>query len=136
MCEANVRAARCALDAFHRGAVAELQELVDERFEFIEESDVPDAVRFAGEDWYSELVRRLGEVWADPPGSFQEQELIDLGEDVIVRGRLTLRGKTSGIDVTSEIASLVEFSKGKLRRVSNYPSEAAARAASRSSSEI
>jgi len=34
---------------------------------------------------------------------------------VIVRGRLTLRGKTSGIDGTSEIAFLVEFSKGKLR---------------------
>lgn len=135
MCEANVTTARRALGAFDRGAVAELQDLLDERFEFIEASDVPGAVRFAGEDWYSELVRHVGEVWADPPGSFEEQELIDLGKDVIVRGRLTLRGKSSGIEVTSEIASLVEFSNGKLRRVSNYPSEAAARAASRPSSE-
>lgn len=47
------------------------KDLVDERFEFIEESDVPGAVRFAGEDWYSELVRRLGEVWADPPGELR-----------------------------------------------------------------
>ena len=93
---------------------------------------MPDAVRFAGADWYATLIRHLGEVWADPPGSFEEEALIDLGEDVIVRGRLTLCGKTSGVSVTNEIAILLEFSGGKLIRGSNYPSEEVARAASQS----
>ena len=37
------------LDAFYRGAVDEVEDLVDDRFEFVEASDVPDPVRSAGE---------------------------------------------------------------------------------------
>jgi hypothetical protein len=35
---------------FYRGDVAELRDLVDEGFEFVEASDVPDTVRFSGEN--------------------------------------------------------------------------------------
>jgi ketosteroid isomerase-like protein len=127
--EANLRAVRRALDAFYRGAVTEVEDLAGERFEFVEASDVPGAVRFGGEDWHADLMDHLGEVWEDPPGTFEAEGFSDVGHDVLVRGRLTLRGKASGIEVTNEIVILFEFSHGKLRRVSNYPSEVAARAA-------
>jgi ketosteroid isomerase-like protein len=128
--EANLAAARQALAAFYREDDEDARDLVHEDFEFIEAPDVPDAVRFSGENWFAELIERLGEVWEDPPGNFRAQELIDLGQDVVVRGRLTLRGRTSGISVTNEIAILFQFCDGKLKRASNYRSEAAARAAS------
>jgi ketosteroid isomerase-like protein len=129
----NVPAARRALDAFYGDEVVGAEDLVHEEFEFVEAPDVPDAERFSGENWFAEVIERFGEVWMDPPGQFEAHEFIDLGDDVVVRGRLTLRGKASGITVTNEIAILFEFCDGKLRRASNYPSEAAARAAIASS---
>lgn len=133
MSEANVAAARRALDAFYGGGDENVDDLVHEEFELVEAPDVPDAVRLSGENWFGELIERLGEVWEDPPGKFEAREFIDLGDDVVVPGRLTLRGKASGLSVTNEIAILCQFRDGKLKRASNYPSEASARAATSSS---
>jgi ketosteroid isomerase-like protein len=134
--EANVAAARRAFDLFYRGALDAAEDLLDERFEFIEAVNVPGATRFSGKCWYARLLEHLGDAWEDPPGKFDALEFIDLGDDVIVNGRLTLRGKTSGLSVTNEIAILLQFRDGKLTRAANYPNEAAARAARTSSSVV
>ncbi|HEY1277736.1 MAG TPA: nuclear transport factor 2 family protein [Thermoleophilaceae bacterium] len=128
--EANVAAARRVFDLFYRGELETAEDLLAEDFEFIEAVNVPGATRFGGKGWYARLLEHLDNAWQDPPGSFEADEFIDLGDDVIIHGRLTLRGKASGLSVTNEMAVLLQFRVGRLSRAVNYPSEAAARAAS------
>ena len=65
-----------------------------------------------------------GESW----GGFmnQIQEIRDLGESVLVLGRLEVSGRTSGIESSQEFGQLVSFRAGKILRSQDFLTHAEA----------
>jgi ketosteroid isomerase-like protein len=56
-------------------------------------------------------------------------EIRDLGETVLVVGRMRTRGKASGVDLEGPVAYVAEFEEGSIRRIRAYLDPAEAREA-------
>lgn len=69
--------------------------------------------------------------WADTDDSwemigFDPDELRDLGDRVLLTGRLRAKGRRTGVDVDSRIGLIVSFANGKVTRFRTYASVAEA----------
>ncbi len=120
MSRENVEIVRAGFSAFARNDVDELfaamsDDLVIHRLQ-------PDGATFHGKEGFLQVV-------ADWVEDFDEwtltpQEFLDAGDSVVVRTHQTARGKTSGVEVESQIWFVYTLREGKITRLSFHFREA------------
>jgi ketosteroid isomerase-like protein len=115
----NVEIVRRVLDAFNRRDVDAFMELTTSDFElFPAMAGSVDGSSVTGREGLETLLGEVRDIW-------EEQHVIadefrDLGDCVLVLGRIVGRGRASGIPVETPGATINDFRDGKISRVRTY----------------
>jgi ketosteroid isomerase-like protein len=121
MSEENVEVVRRGLRATDRGLAAlnaYFDEVVDPGVEFRAVGHLPDASgSVRGLDGVKKWYARLFESF---DYHVEEEELIDIGDAVVLVARQTARGSGSGIEVSNRIVVLFRFTEGKIISTDAY----------------
>ena len=109
---------RRAYDAFARGDLDALEQLLSPDIEWRTTPDVPFLGNYRGID---EFLRAMAE-WTEP---FDEltttvEEMIDTGERVVVRHRMRGRGTDSGVETDLVLWQVVSVENGQLTRMHDF----------------
>jgi ketosteroid isomerase-like protein len=121
--------------AINRADVDELIRLADPSIYYLPYlgSISGEAGAYRGHDGLRQYVRDLAEAWS--AYSVEIQSLEDLGDEVLMEGRLRATGLTSGLDVDAELAWVHSFrsgtGEGRYMRLRFFPDRAEALAAAK-----
>jgi ketosteroid isomerase-like protein len=119
MSRANVEIAKRALDAFNRRDDDAFMECTTSDFElFPAMAGAVDGSSVTGREGLETLFAEVRDIW-------QEQHVIadefrELGDCVLVLGRIVSRGRASGVPVATPRATISDFRDGKISRVRTY----------------
>ncbi len=120
MSRENVDAVRRCLDGWNRGDVDAWLETAHPEVEFVSEI----ATGMEGDEAVLRGVAELHQYWNDWHSiwnlKIEPREMRDLGETVLVLGRLRARGEASGVSLEQPVAYVFEFDGGLARRVRAY----------------
>jgi ketosteroid isomerase-like protein len=127
MSRANVEAFKRSIEAYNRKDVEGLLAGLDTEVEWRPVLPVVLGGRttvYRGHDGIREMLRDLDEILEERHLDFSE--IHDVGNRVVAVGRLTIRGRASGVPTESPFGWLGEFSNGKATRIRTYlsPDEA------------
>jgi ketosteroid isomerase-like protein len=127
MSQENVETFRRGADAYNRGDVEALLELVHPDVEWHPLLPVllgGKTTVYRGHEGVREIIRELDEAFVEIQNELLEVR--DLGEQVLGIGRLWGRGRESGVETETEVVWLAEFRDGKGVRMREYldPKEA------------
>jgi uncharacterized protein len=124
MSQQNIDVVRRGIDAFNRRDLPALLSDFDKDVEWVEDRRYPGAETFRGP---SGVERSLGKWW-DAWGeiALQLDGTIDLGDRVVLSGRVRARGHDSDVAVEAPFGGLYEFRSGKVVRVQTFGSRAEA----------
>jgi ketosteroid isomerase-like protein len=111
MSQANVEVVKRMIALANRGDIEGIGRLFDPEVECFPASDQPDSTPFRGRDLFLEYMRDWLEVF--DRYFIQENEYLDLGEYVVLVGRVAARGRASGAQITGEDAWVYRFRNGK-----------------------
>jgi ketosteroid isomerase-like protein len=116
---ANEDLVRRGLELFEREGAEALLAIADEEIEVKGEGDLIDTATYHGHEGFKRWSRRWLEAWED--FRMTPRELIEVGEHVVVvpLHRVGV-GRTSGIEVETDVAYLVEIRDGKMTRLHLY----------------
>jgi ketosteroid isomerase-like protein len=125
MSRENVEFLRRGYEALQRGDTETFEALARERLDpdFSFHSHWAGRV-FKGIPGTREWVSDTRETWDDY--AQEVEEIVDLGDDVLVVGRASARGAGSGVPVTQEFAVIWSFEGERAVRAQSFPSRAAA----------
>jgi len=114
----DVETVRRAYDAFARGDLHALQQLLSADIEWRTTSDVPFLGNYRGID---QFLAALNE-WTEPFDEMttEVEEIIDAGDRAIVRHRMRGRGTDSGVEVDLVLWQVVDVENGQLTRMHDY----------------
>jgi len=123
MSQENVEVVRRSLDAFQRGDYDAAIDALDPRIEY-DLTHFPDGKVYLGHDGVREAFRIWLGTWED----YRQEvdEVIDLGDEVLVVVREFGRGKGSGIEVERPTAGVWTLRDGKAVRIRFYAGKAEA----------
>jgi ketosteroid isomerase-like protein len=122
MSEENLKVVRAAYDAYSRGDMPAMLELVDPSVVFTPLPDTPDVQSFHGHESLLQAFDDLGPgAWDD--FSIQVRHMRDFDDYVLASFRWWGRGKGSGIQMENDIYALHTLRAGKLVRWQFFPSE-------------
>ena len=109
---------RRAYDAFARGDLPALQQLLSADIEWRTTPDVPFLGNYRGID---QFLAALNE-WTEPFDEMttEVEEIIDAGDRAIVRHRMRGRGTDSGVEVDLVLWQVVTVENGQLSRMHDY----------------
>jgi ketosteroid isomerase-like protein len=93
----NAEIVKRGYDAWNRGDISAVLELVDPHFEWHEASEVPGGGDVYTREQFESYLRSLGRVWDD--FRLEPQELYQAGDHVLVEVLELARGRASGVDV-------------------------------------
>lgn len=118
MSKGNVDIVRRAYDAFARGDIAALRQVLSPDIQWRTTPDVPFLGNYRGID---EFLAAMNE-WTEP---FDEltttvEEMIDTGDRVVVRHRMRGRGTDSGAEVDLVLWQVVTVENGQLTRMHDF----------------
>jgi ketosteroid isomerase-like protein len=124
MSQENVDVVRRGIDAFNRRDLPALLSDFDQDVEWVEDQRYPGAETFRGR---SGVERSLGKWW-DAFGEIavQIEGTIELGDRVVLYGRVQARGHDIDVEVEAPFGALCEFRSGKAVRVQTFGSRAEA----------
>ena len=127
MSQENVEIAKRSVDAFNRRDVDALLSLATP--DCVMTSQLLDAsADFQGREGLESFFAMLSESWEEFRSVIEDYR--DLGDQVLLLGRNTARGKGSGVTVDAPTAAIVDFRDGKVARIRLYLDQSeAARAA-------
>jgi ketosteroid isomerase-like protein len=118
MSEQNVQIVRRGLEHFL--ATGELYwETTSEQVE-IHDHDIPERREYRGRDGVARWLEDWGSAWAE--WSFEPQEFIDAGEQVVVVARVVAKGRSSGAQVDRQDGLLYTLRDGELVRLDYFNS--------------
>lgn len=121
----NVEVVKRVIEAFNRRDVGAMAELTTADFEWFPAlPGTVDGSRYRGRDGIEAYVGEIRETWEEL--LLVGQDFHDLGDRVLVLGRATGRGRSSGVPVDTAHAFLVELRGEQLSRVRTYLDHAAA----------
>jgi ketosteroid isomerase-like protein len=116
----NVDAVRRCLDAWNRGDVDAWLESAHPEIEWFSEV----TRRMEGAETVSRGTAEMRQFWDELHSiwnlTIDVAEIRDVGDTVLVLGRIRTRGEASGVDLEQPIAYVFEFEEGLARRVSSY----------------
>src|SRR5262245_25071370 len=111
MSEENVEIVQQIYDAFNRGDIPAILELLDPGFEWWDRADDPGATVYRGPDGYS---KHLADIDADVAEMQVElKEVIDAGDYVVADVRVHGRGRASGAPFEEHEVHVLRFHDGK-----------------------
>jgi ketosteroid isomerase-like protein len=90
---ANVKVVEAAYEAFGRGDIPALLDLLDDGIEWAAPATLPQGGSFHGKEGVSQFFQRIGEGWSDL--ALDIESVSEAGPEVVigvVRGKGTLRG--------------------------------------------
>src|SRR6266480_3331617 len=115
----NVEIAKRALDAFNRRDVDAFMEIATSDFElFPAMAGAVDGSSVRGREGIEMLFGEIHDTWEEQLVIADESR--DLGDRVLVLGRIVGRGRASGIPVETPGATITDFRDGKMARVRTY----------------
>lgn len=121
MSQENVEAVRQLIDAWNRGDVEGWLKSVHPDGEWssaiLRQVEGSDAATVRGHEELRRFWDEWHELWAL---TIEPSEVRDLGETVLLLGRMSTRGNESGIDLNREIGYVCEFEDGLIRRTRAY----------------
>ena len=125
MSRQNVEFLRLGYEALHRGDTEAFQAMSRERLDpdFTFHSHWAGRV-FRGIAGTQEWMSDVRETWDDYDQEIED--IVDLGDDVLVVGRASARGAGSGVPVTQEFAVVWTFEGERAVRARSFPSRAEA----------
>ena len=125
MSQDNVDFLRLGYEALHRGDTETFETMSGERLDpdFTFHSHWTGRV-FKGIPGTREWISDTRETWDDYEQDVEE--IVDLGDDVLVVGRASARGAGSGVPVTQEFAVVWTFEGERAIRARSFPSRAEA----------
>jgi ketosteroid isomerase-like protein len=121
----NVELARQGLEAWNRGDVDAMLEMSSSELEFVPAVAAGvEGGSVRGEDEFRRFVTGLTETWE----SFvlEGEEFRDLGDHVLVVGRVRAKGRGSGVQLDEPISSVIWFRDGKIQRMHSFLDQEAA----------
>jgi ketosteroid isomerase-like protein len=127
MSEENVEAVRLGQEAINRRDVEAVLEGLDPEVEWHDVFQVMlggEAKVYRGHAGVRDMFRDLYEAFIEIRGEFSE--IRDLGDRIVVIGRLSARGKQSGAEIESPLGSMLQFRHGRAVQIRTYldPKEA------------
>lgn len=120
----HVELAELGLKAFNERDAELLQPHTHDDFEFRPSLTLIEGGSYRGLDGFRRYLAVVDDDWEDL--HVEATELRDLGDRVVALGRMAGRGRGSGIDVTGEMAWVVDFRDGKILRWRTFTSHAEA----------
>ncbi len=118
MSQENVERVRRGFEAFERGDLETLFDLLDPQIVWHQPDDLPDRVTAHGHAGMEQIMGRWLDGWEEY--SIDVEELIDAGDRVVVVQRTRGKGKGSGIEVEMREAHVYEIRDGKAVEVWEY----------------
>jgi uncharacterized protein len=119
--QSNVELARSAFRAFERRDMEAIEELCTPDVEFDWSRRLLDPTTTRGYDGIREFFEEVNEIFDEIV--FEEGEILELGDDVLVVSTGRFRGRTSGVDVTAHGAIVWTVRDGRLARFRFYQSK-------------
>jgi ketosteroid isomerase-like protein len=119
MCDENVALARRMVDAFNRRDIDAIGELSTPDFEWY--PAMPGAVEggaYRGRAGMESYLAELRGTWQEL--SLAVEEFRDLGDRVVILGRVRGRGRGSGAAVEATLGGVLDFRDGRVWRSRNY----------------
>jgi ketosteroid isomerase-like protein len=114
--EANVELTRRAFEALAEGGIEAMLPFVDEGFEMTTPSELaaePDTYR--GHEgvrrWFDSFYEAMDQVRIEP------QEIVEAGDQVVMRFRMVARGRTTGLELVQEAAGLCTIADDRVTRL-------------------
>jgi ketosteroid isomerase-like protein len=125
--QSNVEVFRRAVEAYNRRDVEAFLEEFDPAVEWRALTQVMfggESTVYRGHEGVREFMREVDEALAEVQVEYSEMH--DLGERIVVIGRLRARGRASGAETESAIGWVVEFKGDRVVRMRDYldPKEA------------
>jgi ketosteroid isomerase-like protein len=115
MSQEYVDIVRRAAEWFNDRDLEALLGLFDEDAEWIEDPRYPGAETFRGPAGVERSIRKWWDAWGEL--AMLVDETIDLGDRVVVAGRVRARGHDSDVAVEAPFGGVYEFRDGKVIRV-------------------
>jgi ketosteroid isomerase-like protein len=126
MSQDNVEIVRRSVDGWNRGDVDAWLEAADPEIEW--SSEIARRVEGAGTVYRGPAeMRRFWDEWHSVWSlTIEVSEIRDLGDTVLILGRIRTHGKASGIDLEGPVAYVIEFDGDLIRKMWAYldPTEA------------
>jgi uncharacterized protein len=115
MSEENVEIVRRSLDAFNRGDVEAALADLDPEVEGIDDPRVPGGDRIGrGQTEVKRYFESLSRYWESV--RLVPERIVDLGDDVLVLGRMTARTRRGGPEIERVLDQMVTLRDGKIIR--------------------
>jgi ketosteroid isomerase-like protein len=114
MSEENVEIVRRSLDAFNRGDVEGMLEDVHPEVETIDDPRVPGQKTIRGQTETKRYFESLSRYWESV--RIVPERLVDLGDDVLVLGRMTTRTRRGGPDIERALDQIVTLRDRRIIR--------------------
>jgi uncharacterized protein len=127
MSEQNVEVVRRAFDAFNSRDVEGLVAITDPGCEWLPFRAQLEGITYRGHEGVRRFVADMDDDWAE--FQIHPEQLEDLGERVLVMGRVRGRAGVSGVIVNNLGGFVFEVGDGKITRLVSYSDPEAARAA-------
>jgi uncharacterized protein len=125
----NLDVVKRAIDAFSAGDADGFAELTTPDLEWKVGLAAVEGEVFRGHDGVRRYFERLSGAWSE--FHFLADEFRDLGDVVVVLGRLRGFGRGGGVPVESPVGAVWELREGKIRRLRAYLTHAEALSAAR-----
>src|SRR6476661_2976632 len=118
MSQENVEIVRQMVAAFNRRDLDRLEEGSTLDMEWETAMGAIEAEVFEGFEGAETYIERLGDAWEE----FQTiaEDVRDVGERVLMLGRIVGRGKGSGVAVEMPLGQVFDFRDGKVCRIRSY----------------
>ena len=125
MSQENVEIARRSVEAFVAGDWSAISEVIDPEVEWIETPGLgPDAATYRGVEEAREAMGSWTGMWTEY--AFEVREYLDAGDQVVVLGHESGRGRGTGVSVERELGQVHSIEGSKVKRVRLYGSWAEA----------
>jgi len=115
MSHENLEIVRRAADAFNRRDLATLLRDFDQEAEWVEDQRYPGAETFRGPSGVERSLRKWWDAWGELTMTIDDT--IDLGDRVVVGGRVHARGHDSDVALEAPFGGVYEFREGRVMRV-------------------
>jgi ketosteroid isomerase-like protein len=115
MSQENVEIVWRGVDSFNRRDIAAVVSDFDEDAEWVEDQRYPGAETFHGRSGVERSIRKWWDAWGEI--TMELDETLDLGDRVVLAGRVKARGHDSDVTVEAPFGGVYEFRAGKVVRV-------------------
>jgi ketosteroid isomerase-like protein len=117
MAPTNVELVGQVVAAVNERNAAALMDLVADDFEWVTPVTNTDATVYRGPDGIRQFFEDA-KAWASIEA--RVDEVRDLGDRALVLGQLAWRARGGSLEVTGQLASVIRFEEGKVKRIHTY----------------